>query len=1103
LGNLPSIRNTEKLTQEEASISFFFGSFKLNRLLLIGFLIGCTQANGATDCAQVTEIPLTECQALLDLYQSTDGPSWVENWGWNKTNTPCSWYDVTCEGGHVTKLSLVGNELHGPIPDTLGQLNNLTELELWNNKINGPIPEALGQLSNLISLNLMNNQLSVIPETLGQLSNLEYLSLAQNQLRGPIPETLGQLSNLEYLSLGQNQLSGSIPETLGQLSNLKSLSLGQNQLSGPIPETLGQLSNLTSFFLGDNQLRGPIPETLGQLSNLEYLSLCQNQLSGPIPETLGQLSNLESLHLSNNQLNGQIPNTLGQLSKLEFLSLDHNQLSLNDPIPEALKQLNNLTSLGLSGKFSSLIPEWLEQLSKLTSLYLNNNQFGDPIPEWLGQLSNLTRLVLTGNFSGPIPENLGQLSNLEYLDLHDNQLSGPIPDTLGQLSNLEHLDLHDNQLSGPIPDTLGQLSNLNYLFLENNQLCGTIPSTFTSLQQLYHCNISNKFLTTTDPNLIQFLDQKCLGWTNQNPPVTNCTTNLQRHTLTLQTDSNGTVTAPIGLNDGINCEPDCSEEYFSNSNITLTAQANPDFHFYQWEGDCSGAQPSITISVTNDLTCRATFEAGAQAVMEHTLTVEKKGAGEGSLTLIVGNQPSTTCEPTCKQTAAHQTPITITAQPAEQTNFIGLFGTGCAPTLFLVEDLTCQARFEPLSQSTLTVVASGAGQGQIRSLSGDIDCRSQCQHSYLAGDFVTLQAIPDAQSSFLGWSDNCHSWTDTTTLTLQQDLTCEAYFDKGGIPRLAVTPNPVYFAQTPTVSKRTVTVSNQGDGELQLNQFTLVGSAAFQIREDNCSQARLIPEGTCTVTLELTPSDATSYQAQLMMPSNDLQALQALSLQGQGCQTAETSEPTTVFQPYQLDFGTEAVGNQTVRSQRIDVWSTDCQSAEIDQVTLSGTHHEEFTVAEPDCYYGIWEDQAYASCWLEMIFQPIAAGIKEVQPVVTYTVPELPTPTPNYWSAAAISEGMPQLELSATEYDFGSWTLGQEPPATWNLVVTNSGESNLTIDAVRVSGKFKAHDNCNWLAPAQTCQVRVQFTPTAPGDHLGELSLDYAGTTAVIPYRAR
>ncbi|MDY6992967.1 MAG: hypothetical protein SVR94_10260, partial [Pseudomonadota bacterium] len=82
-----------------------------------------TQA--ATDCTAVTQIPQPECEALLDLYEQTNGSNWKENSGWGKNNELCAWYGIWCDNNRVFAISLNNNQLDGSIPDSIGQLTQL------------------------------------------------------------------------------------------------------------------------------------------------------------------------------------------------------------------------------------------------------------------------------------------------------------------------------------------------------------------------------------------------------------------------------------------------------------------------------------------------------------------------------------------------------------------------------------------------------------------------------------------------------------------------------------------------------------------------------------------------------------------------------------------------------------------------------------------------------------------------------------------------------------------------------------------------------------------------------------------------------------------
>jgi hypothetical protein len=72
------------------------------------------------------QIPTDEREALIALYNSTDGVNWNNNSGWlGAAGTECGWYRVVCSGGHVTYLTLNWNQLNGSLPAELGNLSSL------------------------------------------------------------------------------------------------------------------------------------------------------------------------------------------------------------------------------------------------------------------------------------------------------------------------------------------------------------------------------------------------------------------------------------------------------------------------------------------------------------------------------------------------------------------------------------------------------------------------------------------------------------------------------------------------------------------------------------------------------------------------------------------------------------------------------------------------------------------------------------------------------------------------------------------------------------------------------------------------------------------
>ena len=82
-----------------------------------------------------------ECQALIDLYESTDGEAWFDQTGWGENPDVNTWYGVTVQSGHVHTIDLGNalmnqNNLSGSLPNSLGDLEWLVELYLAHNDIN-------------------------------------------------------------------------------------------------------------------------------------------------------------------------------------------------------------------------------------------------------------------------------------------------------------------------------------------------------------------------------------------------------------------------------------------------------------------------------------------------------------------------------------------------------------------------------------------------------------------------------------------------------------------------------------------------------------------------------------------------------------------------------------------------------------------------------------------------------------------------------------------------------------------------------------------------------------------------------------------------------
>ena len=140
------------------------------------------------------------------------------------------------------------------------------------------------------------------------------------------------------------------------------------------------------------------------------------------------------------------------------------------------------------------------------------------------------------------------------------------------------------------------------------------------------------------------------------------------------------------------------------------------------------------------------------------------------------------CPGDCSETLDYGTAVTLTANydPAASALVWGgacsaAAGDTCVVTVDLVNEVT--ATFT-LDQYSLGVLTEGNGAGSITSDPVGIECQTdggQCTHAFVHGTAVTLTAVTETGSTFMGWSGIC-SGTDDCALTMDSTKNVTATF---------------------------------------------------------------------------------------------------------------------------------------------------------------------------------------------------------------------------------------------------------------------------------------------------------------------------------------
>ncbi len=187
-----------------------------------------------------------ECQknALIDLYQSTDGDNWIDNTNWCTDKPLSEWYGLQFDSdGELRSLTLPHNGLKGELPSSIGDLANV-DLYLLGNELYGEIPSGAFAARYLC---LDNNDFTSIQEPDSPEDYpILYISIASNSLSGALPEALGRFPVLQTLKLTDNDYTGQIPQSYSSV--YPDLLLDGNALSGRIPQSIFESSYFPNYW---------------------------------------------------------------------------------------------------------------------------------------------------------------------------------------------------------------------------------------------------------------------------------------------------------------------------------------------------------------------------------------------------------------------------------------------------------------------------------------------------------------------------------------------------------------------------------------------------------------------------------------------------------------------------------------------------------------------------------------------------------------------------------------------------------------------------------------------------------------------------------------
>jgi len=208
-----------------------------------------------------------------------------------------------------------------------------------------------------------------------------------------------------------------------------------------------------------------------------------------------------------------------------------------------------------------------------------------------------------------------------------------------------------------------------------------------------------------------------------------------------------------------------------------------------------------------------------------------------------------------------------------------------------------------------------------------------------------------------------------------------------------------------------------------------------------------------------------------------------------------------------------SIGGGSSGKQNVLVTNTGGADLPLTAVALTGANPGDYKLAAPtagvQCVNGTTV-AAKASCSVDITFDPAVVGARNAQLQITPAAATALAPVVVTLNGTATQAAEPFATADAATLNFGSQLLNTAS-GTKTVVVTNSGEANLTFDSASTAFALSGTNAAEYtvdaagtcvaagtLAVGATCTVLLKFTPTAAGNRVATLTVNSNSTDLAV-----
>jgi hypothetical protein len=213
-----------------------------------------------------------------------------------------------------------------------------------------------------------------------------------------------------------------------------------------------------------------------------------------------------------------------------------------------------------------------------------------------------------------------------------------------------------------------------------------------------------------------------------------------------------------------------------------------------------------------------------------------------------------------------------------------------------------------------------------------------------------------------------------------------------------------------------------------------------------------------------------------------------------------------------LTFRRSIGGGQSGR-QNVSVTNTGGGNLVLTAVALTGANPGDYKLLAPQagaqCVNGT-TIAAKASCSVDITFDPAVVGTRNAQLQISPDASSTLSPVSVALNGTATQAAEPFATADVSALNFGAQVLNTAS-GTKTVVVTNSGEANLTFDSAATAFALTGTNAAEFavdptgtcvaagtVASGATCTILLKFTPTAAGNRTATLTVNSNGTDLVV-----